>query len=565
MRWHVHPEYWDLFLGSDGLRLAEWLRTGQATVVKHGPHRTVYRVQLPEGDFFLKHYRLHDARAVLRELVRPAKARMEYERARAVAARGIPTVVPLACGEVAHAFPPADSFLITRALDGTQPLSDFLEITLPALPPACQGSVRQRLAVELARFVARLHEGGILHTDFHPGNLLVRLEQDGHPVLYLIDLHAVRVSRRPLPWRVRRANLVMLNRWFAVRASRTDRLRFWNAYGRCPSGRMPAVHRERARDLEARTWQSNLRFWSGRDRRCRVENRYYQRVRNADVIGYVVRDVYPPALERLLADLDEPFRRPGVRLLKDSRSSSVAELDLPVRGVTRRVIYKRFRVTAWTDPWTALVRATAALRSWVHGQGLRERSLPTPRPLAMFHRLRYGMIYEGYLLTERVPDAVGLDRYLTGLAEQRAERDRPILRRGIELVARLLRELHRRQLSHRDLKASNVLVQPWACGHPGPGVEFGDPVFGRLWLIDLVGVRHHRKLPRSRKVQNLARLHASFWRHPFLTRTDKLRFLRVYLQWGLFGRSGWKTWWRQIEQKTRAKIERNRRSGRPLA
>jgi hypothetical protein len=69
---------------------------------------------------------------------------------------------------------------------------------------------------------------------------------------------------------------------------------------------------------------------------------------------------------------------------------------------------------------------------------------------------------------------------------------------------------------------------------------------------------------RSRRVQNLTRLHASFHNHPDLTRTDKLRFLRVYLAWGLRGKGGWKRWWRQIEEATRAKVRRNLRNGRPL-
>jgi hypothetical protein len=72
-------------------------------------------------------------------------------------------------------------------------------------------------------------------------------------------------------------------------------------------------------------------------------------------------------------------------------------------------------------------------------------------------------------------------------------------------------------------------------------------------------------MPRRLCVQNLARLHASFHKDPLLTRTDKLRFLRTYLQWGLFGRHRWKRWWREIEAATQAKIARNRRSGRILA
>ncbi len=79
--WHVLPHCRDALLGPDGLLLDEWLRNGQARVVKHGPHRTVYHVTLPDLNFYLKHYRLADTRARLRQLVRPSKARMEFEHA----------------------------------------------------------------------------------------------------------------------------------------------------------------------------------------------------------------------------------------------------------------------------------------------------------------------------------------------------------------------------------------------------------------------------------------------------------------------------------------------------
>jgi hypothetical protein len=307
-----------------------------------------------------------------------------------------------------------------------------------------------------------------------------------------------------------------------------------------------------ARDLEQGTWLSNLRFWRGRDRRCLARNRYYGPVYSPAGAGHAVRDLDPAALAPLLADPDEPFRRPDVRLLKDSPSSTVAEFDLPQPDGLRRVIYKRFRLTTWSDPWVALCRAPAALRSWVFGHGLRERGLPTPRPLAVFHRQRHGLPCEGYLLQEKVPDAVDLQRFVAGLAQRPPVERRAAVRRCLEQVAGLVRELHRRRLAHRDLKAANVLVQ-------------GPPLEAVLWLIDLVGVRRYRRLPRHRRVQNLARLHASFCRNPLLTRTDRLRFLRVYLQLGLVGRERWKGWWREVEEATRAKVARNARSGRPLS
>src|SRR5205807_6118209 len=102
-----------------------------------------------------------------------------------------------------------ESFLITRTLADAESLDRFMEHTLPA----CQTRVRQQLALELGAFVRRLHEAGIAHEDFHPGNILVRRDSAEKIHLYLIDLHAVRL-RPSLSWRVRRDNQTVLNRWF---------------------------------------------------------------------------------------------------------------------------------------------------------------------------------------------------------------------------------------------------------------------------------------------------------------------------------------------------------------
>jgi tRNA A-37 threonylcarbamoyl transferase component Bud32 len=553
VRWQLRAEYRDCLVGPHGLRLEEWLSGGQAQVVKHGPHRTVYRVTLPGLDFYLKHFRLRDLRAWLRQLVRPAKARMEFDRALAVAARRIPTVTPLGVGE--HEPGPSDSFLVTQSLDGVEPLHTFIETILPGFAPARQARVRRLLAEQLGRLIAHMHNAGIVHHDLHAANLLVRLDPGDRPHLYLIDLHAVRLGQ-PLRWRASRANLVMLNRWFILRVSRADRLCFWRAYcrqrGSLFEGQSPGAarqaQRELALDLEERTWASNLWFWRNRDRRCLATNRYYERVHGTGTAGYAVRDLDPSIKASLCHDPDEPFRRPGVKLLKDSRSSTVAEFDIPVGGVQRPVIYKRFQVTTWSDPWVALVRTTPALRSWIYGHGLRERCLPTARPLAVLHRRRRGLSWEGYLLTDKITGALDLRHWVDGVAALPPAERRAALCRRIDQVAGLVHALHRRCLSHRDLKAANVLVA-------------GDQV----WLIDLVGVTRFRALPRARRVQNLARLHASFIQGSALTRTDKLRFLRTYLQWGLVGPGDWKGWWRQIEQATWAKVRRNGRRGRPLA
>src|SRR5438067_7803573 len=99
VRWSLAPDLERPLLDDSGLRLREWLHCGQAHVVKQGPHRIVYRVDLPGLSFYLKHNRVNDARAWLRQLLRPSKARQEYDSALEIAARGVPTVLPLALGE----------------------------------------------------------------------------------------------------------------------------------------------------------------------------------------------------------------------------------------------------------------------------------------------------------------------------------------------------------------------------------------------------------------------------------------------------------------------------------
>ncbi len=553
--------------------MREWLEAGQARIVKKGPHRIVYKVELPGLRFYIKRNLVTDRWCWIRQLIRPSKARTEYMRARGVAQRGLPTYVPLALGEQDTWLGVGESVLITGSLEDTHELHSFAILQLARMPAPRQARLRHRLATELGKLVARMHDAGIRHNDLHPANVLVRLEPDDGLTLYPIDLNAVRLGP-PLSWKQSRENLVILNRWFVLRASRSDRYRFWKSYSRHrqEGPDCTALNSRQGLDLsddvELHTLFSNLTFWRRRDRRCLKNNRYYRRVEGTAVKGHAVVDLDADLLSALQADPDAPFREAGVRFLKDSPTSTVIELEHTAEGQRRTLIYKRFRLTSGLDPWTSLFRRPAALRSWIHGQGFRERGLPTARPLAILHRRRHGLSAEGYLLTEKIHNAQNLREFVESCLSVSA------LRKQIGQVAAVLRELHRRCLSHRDLKAANILVSRDYSAFFSP---FSDqawttatqsllPIFAStVWLIDLVGVRRHRSLCRSRRVRNLARLNASFAEGSKLTRSDRVRFLRTYLRWGLHGKGDWKSWWRAIERATLEKVRRNHRQGRQLA
>jgi hypothetical protein len=572
-RWWLPSEQSTRLLGPEGLRLNEWLQSGQARIVKQGHHRIVYRVELPGLIFYLKHNLLPDVRSWVRQLVRPSKARMEYSRAVAVAERGLPTVSPLALGEKTAFLGIGESYLITHSIENSQSLHAFL-VSVQNYPSPQLTRIRQRLAVELGALLSRIHQAGIMHHDLHCGNILLRGQASTHPAqgstcidddlsLFLIDLNGVHLGN-PLDWNNSLENLAMLNRWFFTRATRSDRFRFWRAYqaGRQVNGQPlvpdPGTGKILARKVEEQTIASIQELCGHFERRCLKANRYFAEIKGPETLGNVVSDLDPADWKLLEADPDEPFRRPGAKLLKNSASSTVTEFEVRIGGKIRSVIYKRFRVTRWTDPLAALVRSSPARRSWVAGHALQHRSLPTPRPLLMIHRRRYGMEWEGYLMTEKIEDAQTLTEFAMSLTELQPRESRRLLRQRIDQVAVVMHELHRWQFSNRDCKAANWLLSP------APETVDLQRNHGGVWIIDLVGIERKKSISDQQRIKNLARLNASFLGSRAVSRTDRLRFLRTYMQWNLTSKEGWKKWWRETALATEAKVQRNLRNRRVL-
>jgi len=542
--WHILPAGITCF-GRDGLAIEKWLASSKTHSVKSGTQRTICRVVLPAGSVVIKHSRINTPRAWVREILRPAKARLEFENALALLELGLPAAQPLAWGS-RHSRLPGESILITRSIDAGHPLDRFLETT----PVKCK--LRQRIAVELGKLLANMHDVGVAHPDPHPGNLLVEIDS-GMPHFRLLDVHAVRFGV-PLTVRERVDNLVLFGRWFQLRATRADRLRFWQAYRDTATAGV-AIPRILAVEVERRTSVSNQRFWNGRFARYCRTNRLFNCQKGNGTTGYAVRDLEPELFERLLADPDSPFREANVVVRKDSRSSTVIEWTVATKDGMRTWIYKRFRVKSALALFKNRLRASPAMRSWLYGQNLLERWLPTARPLCVIERERFGSPAEGYLLFEKVPDALDLVEAVASLPKYDVCVQLQIKSAWASALGRFIRTLHDRQVSHRDLKAPNILMQN-ARTMPLEAV----PV-----LIDLVGVVPGREVPQSVRVRDLARLNASFISNPLVTRTDRLRVLRAYQGWALYGKAEWKAVWRAIEIATSVKREKNARSGRPLS
>jgi len=235
-------------------------RTARGECETYGPASSVSRVVMfgPRGDVDLavkwNHWR--GLRGALSDSVQGSRAVRAAAGAQRLAAVGIGHPETLAIAERRHLGFVTQSFLVTRFIDGSAPLS--------ALAPELRHDARRRraLIVRIGDVVGTLHAAELDHSDLKHSNLLVTPGDD----VALLDLDSVAVSRR-ITWKRRVRALGQLEAyardlypWLA----RSDRLRFLRAYlRRVP--RIAARRRELTADV-TRWAERRLASWAAQQR-----------------------------------------------------------------------------------------------------------------------------------------------------------------------------------------------------------------------------------------------------------------------------------------------------------
>lgn len=550
--WNLYGNVRQRLFDNQGLRLEHWKEQGLATLIKQGPGRTIYRVRLPGLDLYVKHFRATTFVNFLHQLIRQGRAEKEFQLAHLLEECGVATVKPVALGERRRNGMLLESFLLTETIPNGLTLYELIEHCVMNQRMPFPPSRRFHLTRELARLAALIHQAGIEHRDLHERNIVAQANLEGNYRLFLLDLHELRLHK-PLEWASACKELARMGRYFTLRTTVTDRYRFFVHYARSRGFSTERI-RALASKTEHATLLSRADFWRRRDTRSPYKNSRLQEYRIGGMQIFAASEIPEETVRRLAADPDAPFHDHVVYWWKIGRSTRVAEVDLPTIRRGETLIYKQYNFKGWHESLAALFRSNQATRAWNWGAALLLRELPTPRPLVLIHKLRLGLPVTSYLITERVPDSLTINRYLQRhLANMDAKEGKRLIRGVLTESAYLLRKLHDRGVSHRDLKASNILA------------SYSDDIaHPHLWVIDLDGVQTWHTVPERHRIQNLTRFHVSFHNNPWVSRADKLRFLRIYLGRAFADKNRWKLFWHSIREHTEKKIARNLRKGRSI-
>ena len=175
-------------------------------------------------EFLIKYYKCSGIAPTLSYIFRRSKAEKELFLSRKFSSMGIPTILPVALGVNRKFRILSGSYVISEKMKNTVDL----EIFLTEGKNISTSFHRKKVVEEYGRLARRIHDCGILQSDFDPNNILIERPGDEDFRLYLIDYERVKHFRR-ISHGKRAWSLAKLNR-FSGGATAAERMRFLRAY-----------------------------------------------------------------------------------------------------------------------------------------------------------------------------------------------------------------------------------------------------------------------------------------------------------------------------------------------
>lgn len=171
-----------------------------------------------------------------------------------------------------------------------------------------------------------------------------------------------------------------------------------------------------------------------------------------------------------------------------------------------KLVIKRYNIKGFWHGVNRAMRQTRAARSWANAHRLMLLGIPTAAPVALIENRKFGLKGRAYFLSDYV-DAPDAAEFFSGTA------DSTLQAKAVMNVVKLFYRLFLLQISHGDMKASNIKI-----------------VNGAPLLIDLDSMQQHRYVRPALKahVRDLKRFMHNWQAMPALYNAFIVQFKVVY-------------------------------------
>ncbi len=178
------------------------------------------------------------------------------------------------------------------------------------------------------------------------------------------------------------------------------------------------------------------------------------------------RDRFGAELKAFMQDPDSVFARQDAVMLKDGRSSTVIKVKMDGRDV----VVKRYNMKNMLHRLRRMLRQTRAAHSWRIAHKLTLFNLNTPLPIAYLESHCLGLRGKSYYISEFVA-GTDVKAFLVPYAGRLYE-----VANVIKQVCTLLSSLSAIEITHGDLKATNIIIdssqQPYLIDLDGAAEHF---------------------------------------------------------------------------------------------
>lgn len=314
--------------------------------------------------------------------------------------------------------------------------------------------VRIELAHQLIQTIAQHHEAGLLQTDMYLKNFLIQYD-----AIYTIDGDGIRTFKK-LSLKKAHHNLCQL-------LSKFDVLTL--------DGHLSSLLEQYA---NARPWHppinpNNLKLLIDAARKkiasAYADKKVFRQCTDVTVSNRsgtfvaISADAITPDFPQTAIALDAYFT--PAHLIKNGNTCTV--VSAPIGGLD--LVIKRYNIKHIWHRISRTLRRSRASISWSNAHRMQLLGLLTARPIALVETKRFIFKDKAYFLTEYV-DAPDIADFFANT------QDKQLRSEAIKQAVQLFYRLYLLQLSHGDMKASNVKV-----------LSDGKPL-----LIDLDSMRQHR-------------------------------------------------------------------------